>query len=210
MNDVRATILALAAAVALPGALAAQGVEEHPVSFDFGAGAAVPAGDYADLARPGASFELGTRYWFTDHVALRAEGDAGFFTGQEITDARSFPDQRLYQYDAGLALSILDRSDEERPWSLTADAGLGATTLDTDAIGFAMPDVTETWVSASGGVEAGYEVTRNVDVAVSADARVAFADDEELQPLLALAPSMSEIGTIWSFPLTAELQFRLP
>lgn len=211
MNDVRATILALFAAVALPGALAAQGVQEQPISFDFGAGAAVPAGDFADLAQPGPSLELGVRYWLTDHFAVRAEGDAGFFTGAEITETATFADQRLYQYDAGLALSVFDRGDEQTPWSLTADAGVGATTFDTDDLGGpTVADVTETWLGASAGVEAGYELTRNLDVAVSADVRAAFADEEDLQPLTAMAPGMSDVGTLWSFPLTAELQFRLP
>ena len=130
------------------------------------------------------------------------------FTG--TNDLLAVPDLRLWHYNAGAEVAILDPTAARV--SLAANLGAGATTIDTDAFQGARDGLTRTYFALNGGVRLGYDISRNVNVFASGQAYATFGDNQDIRALTALAPDLAgqDVNTLWSFPLQAGIRFSLP
>jgi len=213
MDTLRSLTMALVTAMVLPAAVGAQALESESIDVDVRGGVAIPAGDFADVADTGADVGLGFAYWLNDHLAVRTDGDVGFFTGADMAEGGHFADSKLWHYNGGLEVALLGRDQEDTPWTVTADAGVGATTLDTENFtveGARFTELAETWVSVNGGVDVGYELNEKADLVVGGDAYLAFADEEDTREFTGASRAADPLDTVWHLPVTAELQIRLP
>lgn len=208
MNRARwmaATMAVLASTAMAAGPAAAQ------FNFEGRGGAAVPVGDLEDLVDVGGTAGLGLGYRVHPRVNLRLDGDVGIFTGAD--DFGAVPDLRLWNYNGGAEVSILDPAATR--WTLTANIGAGATTIDTDDFapgGGDDADFTETYFALNGGLRVGYDVTDNVNLFLGGQSYVTFTDEVDFARLAALTPALEgeEVDSVWSIPLYAGIRVNLP
>lgn len=210
--------LALALAVALaPMDAHAQGTpgDDRPLSVDARAGIALPFGDLGDVADPGPSFGLGVAYRIHPRISLRVDGDLDLMGGADF-DATSAtqpaaPDLKLWHFSGGAELDVT-RPGLTR-WHVTANAGLGATTIDTDPFvdgpvenpetGQLVADLDETYFTLNGGVNVSYDVHERVDVFGAAQWYLSFADEDETAVFSALSPTEANaFDSFSSVPVT--------
>ncbi len=172
--------VALVAALGVPSLAQAQG----QWSVQGRAGIAIPAGDLSDVQDLGPSFGAGAAYWFRDRLAVRADLDVDLLSGADNPLGGEFEDITLYHYNAGVEYDLMPPGQSQ--WKVHANAGIGATTSDSDA-------ASETDFSLNGGAKVGYAVTPRVHVFGGARAYVIFADE-----------------TIYSIPIHGGVRVLLP
>ncbi len=202
---------AIAAAMALTAMLPAQRSAAQ-MSSDFGqgsvaltvrAGPSMPVNKLADITNAGAALGADVAYSLTDRLALTADGDVDFLTGHESLE----PDMRLWHYGGGLQLDV---APTRTPWSVVLSGGANATTMDTSPIGIqSNMDFTHTYFGLDGGLEVGYDVSDNVDVAVRGSSYFVFADKADTQQLVN-GTGAQPFDMAVTIPVTAELHIALP
>jgi hypothetical protein len=213
-----ALALAGAAAILVPADAGAQesfydDMDVRPLDVDVRVGAAVPAADLTDYADVGVNFGAGAAWHLTDRVALRVDGDVNALPGRsDVATAGAVPDLRLWHVGGGLQFDLA-RMRTTSPWSLEANVGAGAATLDTDPFQDGPNgevDLTQTYPDVNAGLELGYRVSEHVTAAVGGQGLIAFTDDEELSPLFARNPAAMPADNAVVFPVTATLSVDLP
>lgn len=207
--------LALAFIVALAPVDAHAQMAEKPFSVDARGGIAVPVGDLGDVADVGPTFGAGVAYRIHPRVSIRADADLEFYGGADFEAASaeqaSAPDLSLWHFGGGVEYDVT-RAGASR-WNVTANVGLGATTIDTDPFvegpvenpetGETEADFNATYFTASGGLRLGYRVHERVDVYGGAQLFMTFADEEETAVFSALSPTeVNAFDRTTSVPLT--------
>lgn len=188
----------------------AQMAEDSPQwTVDARGGVAVPAGDLADLPLDDVApaLGLGVGYHLTPRIAIRADGAAEFYTGEQDFA----PDVRFFHYNAGLEFDVIKPG--QGPWDLTANVAGGGTTWDTDAgtgPGGGPGEFSETYFSVNGGLKVGYDVASYVNAYVGGQWYLQFTDEEETRVLAEVSPDLSEgFDSASSVPLYVGLKFKL-
>ncbi len=183
---------------------------QQGVDVEVRGGTGIPAGELSDAADVGGSIGVGVSYWVTNRIGLRLDGDVDILGGADIPGGGSMPDMTLWHYTAGVEVSALDRNSTA--WTVLVNAGLGATTLDTDRFAGSSggsQDITQTYFALNGGVKVGYDVNRSVNISLGTQAFVTFTDKGDLRPLAALSPAFVETDNVWTFPITAAVRFSI-
>lgn len=219
-DSIGRTFAALGAAVLLalgtaaPGA--AQGMDDSKWSVDGRAGVTVPTGDLADLnvSDVGPAGGLGIGYEVHPRVTITADGafellpgdsPAGGSDSSPAGDALA-PDLRLYHYNAGVEVELTP--PETGRFDVTANVAGGATTWDTDEFtaNGTRAELSETYLTANGGLEAGYRVSRSVNAFVGGQWYMQFTDEAETAPLAQTADLGEGFDTASTIPVYAGLE----
>ncbi|MEN8145495.1 MAG: outer membrane beta-barrel protein [Gemmatimonadota bacterium] len=185
---------------------------QQSLSLEGRGGIAVPTGDLADLLDVGPSFGAGLSYQLSPRVSLRLDGDVDILSGVDADGSGpEAPDANIYHYNLGLELKLLD--SEASPWHLAANVGAGASTLDFDdfAVLGTPVDFNETYFTANGGLKVAYNVARNVDVFVGAQAFLMFTDEADTAVFSLLRSDLDPAGfdNAWTIPITAGLRIGI-
>lgn len=202
---------AIAAAVAVLGLVPGQRLAAQmrtsstrgAFSATMAAGPSMPVDQLAKITDTGAALGADVAYSLTNWLALTADGDVDFLTGHALE-----PDMRLWHYGGGLEVEL---APNRTPWSVQLDGGANATTMDTSPFGGIdnSTDFTHTYFGLDGGLEVGYNVSRNVDVAVRGSGYFVFANKTDTQSLVA-GSGVQPFSTAVTIPVTAELHIALP
>ncbi|MDX1492872.1 MAG: hypothetical protein R3253_02270 [Longimicrobiales bacterium] len=215
---------AVAALLALPGAVMAQDVEgfdEEPVDnnamtldFEARAGMAVPAADYMEFTDAGIALGLGAAMWLHDNVAIRADGNLSALEGETdgLVSEAPTPDANLYHYGVGVEIDVPGRASPG-PWDFEINAGVGGTLYDTEAF---IPtaqgpadDITKTYPQVNGGMTVGHQITEDIVLSVSGQAYYTFLDEADLQPISDLRVRETLENGV-AVPVTLQLRWDLP
>lgn len=199
-------------------------MDTEKLTVEVRGGGSLPASDdggFREAVDPGGSFGVGASYAVHPRFNLRVDGDVEFLPGDELaaTAGASFPDQRLWHYNAGLEVEVLPPTTY--PWKLTANLGVGATTLSADefTVNGQSRDISDTNFALNGAVRAGYALTNTTDVFVAVQGYRTFVDESDTEALVALneAPFASGRPTdglrdpyrsAWTFPMQLGLRFH--
>lgn len=211
-NTIGRTFAALGAAVLLalgtaaPGA--AQGMDDSGWSVDGRAGVTVPTGDLADLnvADVGPAGGLGVGYEVHPRVTITADGAFELLPGDSPAGDALAPDIRLYHYNAGVEVELTP--PETGRFDVTASVAGGATTWDTDEFtaNGTGAELSETYLTANGGLEAGYQVSRSVNAFVGGQWYMQFTDEAETAPLAQTADLSEGFDRASTIPVYAGLE----
>lgn len=187
--------------------VAAQG--QQKLEIDGRVGAGIPAGDLADIADVGPAVGVKVAYRLNPRFALRADGEVEVLDGADLDSGAQAPDLTLWHYGGGVELQVLEPNVSR--WSLVANAGIGATTFNSDDFSDAQGggDFNETYFTFNTGAEVGYNVRSNVRLFVGAQAHVMFADEDDTVAFAALSPEVDNFGTVVSVPITGGVSFKL-
>lgn len=202
-------------AVALPANAAAQ----HRVLLEARAGAAVPAGELAELEDPGASLGGGAAVYLHPRVALRVDFDASFLQGDKRLESGAFsPGIHIFHTTAGIETVLASPRLGNVPVTVSANAGAGSARFDVKA--FAVPfdrpqqggqtfRFTERYLTANAGVKVGYPINRNLDLVLSGQGYATFTDEEDTALLELLSDEIQRFDRAWSFPVTVGVRAGL-
>ena len=179
-------------------------------SFEGRAGVAVPTGRLAKIADAGPNVGIQLARPIGDRVALDLRGDVDMLQGTRLSSHKA-PNVRLWRYGAGIETRILPV--QAGRWALTADLGVGATTMDTDE--FTSPDnqsrrdFTETYFTSGAGIRLQYEVNSRVSTHLGAGAQWASTNPDETRALQAIDPTrIRQFSSAWSVPVTMGVKVR--
>ena len=193
---------ALAALVVLATPISAQ----SNLDLEIRGGAAIPAGDLAEVGATGAGFGVGAAWWLHENVAFRVDGDLEVLSelalGQGIIMPRAF----LWHYHAGLELSV----PMSGPWSLRARGGAGGTTYDTELFYAGGDDFLDTYFSVSGGLALGRVVSESLEVGVTGQIFVVFTDEYRTREISQRSPVLNPFSKASSFPVQLYVRWALP
>lgn len=198
---------------AAPGA--AQGMDASKWTLDGRAGAALPTGEVADLNIDDLGFagNLGVGYRVHPRVTVRADGGYEQFSGDAIGQvppgSALAPTLRLFHYTAGVEVELTP--PEASRFDVTASVAGGATTWDTDEFTSdgTRTDFSETYLTANGGLEVGYQVSRTATVFLGGQWYMQFTDETETQPLAGTAGLSEGFDTASTVPLYAGIELTL-
>lgn len=212
MRTLRMTgIAVLGAALAfLPSQLDAQELDpdimDRTLHLSVRAGPSMPAADLAEITDDvGTALGAELAVPLNQRVSLSIDGNVDMFDGATV----AVPNMRLWHYGAGVNLETMT---PQTPWSVTFTGGLNLTTMDSDEFDPADADdndFTETYLGLNSGVQVGYAVNENVDVAVRAATFFTFADEEDTAALTDLSGTEA-FGTAVTVPLTAAVNIAIP
>lgn len=214
-----ALTLALALLAGLPSAADAQ---QKPIVFDTRGGLAVPAGDLAEVAEAGPSYNIGLNFGLTDRFMIRVDGGAdlydGFDTGRNLgNEGVNELEIQHFRLHAGALYYLTERESGGFFASVNGTGGVTnlsvprvQTSVGTDAVEI---DLSELYPSANVGVTAGYAVHEQVDVYVDAQGYAVFGDAADTSDLVQLYndrfdPDLDELSTTISFPLSVGLRLH--
>lgn len=213
--DIRSCATGVAAALVLlvlPGTASAQ---DAGVSADVRGGLAVPVSDLADLAEAGPSLGASLRYRVHSRVALRLDGEVDLLSGLDAEGDRSAtPDVELWRALAGVDVRVLST---ESPVDVRARLAGGITSFNTavfpDVVfepgtGDPVGDFSETYPTASGGLEVGYAVTPMVDVFATGAWTVMLTDEQETGIFGQLRSGTGGFDRASTVPVTAGVRVR--
>jgi len=183
----------------------AQQVDGQRFSVEPRAGIAIPAGDLSDVADVGPGVGLGLSYKLTNRLALRLDGDVDILSGLDASGTGpEGPDATIYHYGAGLEYALLDPTTNR--WAIDVNLGAGASTFDVDdfSVGGNVVDFSETYFTANGGIQVGYDVTPAVNVFGRGQAFLMFTDEDDTAVFNAFSPDIDPAGfdTALSIPLS--------
>lgn len=192
-------------AASLAGVLMALGFlpahAQSSLDLEFRGGTAVPAGDMAEISAPGGSVGLGAAWRFHDRLALRVDGDLevlGENRAGGLPRGTVMPRTYLWHYHAGLELDVVNAPDS--PWRLRLRGGGGGTTYDTELFEDGHDDFLDTYLSVSGGVAAGRQVSPSLEMGVVAQAFITFTDRDRTGELAAQSPVLNRFARASTLP----------
>jgi hypothetical protein len=207
--------------LALPAGALAQtvGFSTRKFSVEGRGGIAVPASDLHEIYDIGPSFGVGAAYYPIRWVGIRVDGDVDILSGKDAADVSGgaqAPDIRLWHYNAGLEVTPLLASSTPTRWTIVANVGVGATTIDTDdfpasATGLAdESSFNETYFSANGGLKVGYDVTPQLNVFVGGQAYLIATDEQDTRSFAQFDSQVDPNGfsTAWTFPIYGGVRFK--
>lgn len=219
------SLAAAASALALlggaPAGACAQG--EPPVDFDVRGGVGLAAGSLSDVVRsPGPAFAVGFGVGITDRFFLRAEGGAELHEGIDVSGASGAEgvndlEVHLIHFQAGGLYDLRPR-DENRLF-VTLDATAGVTNLEVPRLqtsvgaGAVEVDLSELYLSTSGGAAVGLRVGPRVDLFLDGRVRAVFGDEADTAELVRIVDAVADepvdgLGTLVSVPVTAGVRFH--
>lgn len=183
----------------------AQQVDGQRFSIEPRVGIAIPAGDLSDVADVGPGVGIGFAYRLSNRLAVRIDGDVDILSGLDSSGTGpEGPDATIYHYGAGLQYALLDPATNR--WAIDVNLGAGASTFDVDdfSAGGDPVDFSETYFTANGGVQVGYDVTPTVNVFGRGQAFLMFTDEDDTAVFSAFSPDIDPAGfdTAWSIPLS--------
>lgn len=183
----------------------AQQIDEQRFSIEPRAGIAIPAGDLSDVADVGPGVGIGLAYRLTNRLAVRIDGDVDILSGLDASGTGpEGPDATIYHYGAGLQYALLDPATNR--WAIDVNLGAGASTFDVDdfSVGGNVVDFSETYFTANGGLQVGYDVTPTVNVFGRGQAFLMFTDEDDTAVFSAFNPDIDPAGfdSAWSIPLS--------
>ena len=188
------------------GRLAAQMTTEfgsRSLSLTVSAGPSMPINQLSRITDTGAAIGADVAYGLTNRLAVTLDGDVDALTGHESIE----PDMRLWHYGGGLQVDVTPR---QSPFSIMLAGGANATTIDTSPIGIdSNTDFTHTYFGLNGGLELGYDVSKNVDFAVRGSSYFVFANKTQTA-VLTNGTGAQPLATAVTIPVTAELHIALP
>lgn len=208
MNATKHTALWAVAACALLVALSPlDAYAQQRLTVKGRGGIAVPAGDLADLQDVGATFGVGLAYRVHPRVAVRVDGDLEILNGADLESGTEAPDLTLWHYNAGAELSVLEPGATR--WTVLVNGAAGATTIDSDDFGGVSggSDFNQTYFSLNGGLELGYDVTRQLNLYAGGQIYVIFADEDDTAAFAALSPEVDAFSTAVSFPISGGVKY---
>lgn len=198
-----AGLIALAVLLAAPGAAAAQDGDAR-ATFDPRAGIGFAVGDLSKTHNIGFAGGLGVAYEVHPHISLRGDFDLMMLD----EDRPQFgvvlaPPLTMIHYHAGLQFDFPEPRYQTIPLSLRWSLGAGGTSMsaDRDFPGEQDVDFSGTYPSMNSALKIGYRLDPQVDLFVSGQIFLTFADDEEIAELVKRS-SVQPYGTVWSLPLT--------
>jgi hypothetical protein len=207
--------LATLAAVTFGLASEATAQQDSRWSFKGEGGIAIPVSDLNDFQKVGATFGIGAAYWFTPRIAVRVDGDVGLLQGDDLAGGVEAPNLTLWHYNGGLELRLTD--PRRSPLEGTVNAGAGATTMTTENRVVTLPDggtfdgndFTETYFTANGGLQVGYDVSPNVNIFVNGQVYLIATSEDDTAAFEVLDPGIQRFSEAWSIPLTAGLRIKI-
>jgi len=157
----------LMGAVALGSAPATEAAAQvnMPVSLEVRGTAMVPTFDIADAADVGFGGGVGIGYRVTDRVRLMADVDVGIHG----TDTPGF-NINTYHYIGKIGYDVVNNANVV----FTLNLGAGAVTFGGD-----LP-ASQTYVAINAGAKLGIKVSPSVDLLISPQGDIAFADEADL------------------------------
>lgn len=204
-QSIGVTTALLTGLLALPTGVDAQ--ERGNWSLDGAGGFAVPTGDIGDLKDTGGNLALGLGYEVHPRVDLRFNFSADFPSAdeeREITEPDEVvPDFSIMHYTGGIEVQLTPPADSR--WELTANAGAGVATFDSDpfrAGPLEDQEFEESYFTTKGGVKLGYQVTPMLDIFTRAEGHVVFTDEEDTQAFADVSPDLAAgFDTAVTFPI---------
>ncbi|WP_419162577.1 hypothetical protein [Candidatus Palauibacter sp.] len=187
-------------------------------SFEGGVGMVLPMGDLADAAESGPAFSAAASYFLQPRLALRAEGGLDMLGTKGAVD----PNFQIFHLTGGIEYHLVDPLGNT---TVALDAGLGASTLNTDA--FLLRDhpspgrhtvglVNGSYFSANAGIKVGFNFARHAESGVpmvtlfaQADIRMIMADADETHVYAALN-NLSGFDTMMEIPFSVGLRVNFP
>ena len=171
----------------------------------------IPSGDLSDVADVGPSVGIGFGYRLTDRLTVRLDGDADILSGLDASGSGpEGPDVTIYHYGAGLQYALLDTTSQR--WTIDLQLGVGASTFDVDEFSLSgeTVDFDETYFTANGGAQIGYDVTPSVSVFGRGQAYLVFTDEDDTAAFSAFSPDADPAGfdTALSIPLSVGVAIR--
>lgn len=156
----------------------------NPWVFEVRAGASIPTTDLADATNTGFDLGLKLGYYITEQVAVRADFESGFLTGQPINDMVDWKNTQLWHYTLGFEGYITDQ--ELTDFRVGFNLGLGGTTITADAADGSADDLDDLSLTndpfeasvftVNYGVKVGYAVGEYTDLFVNAMGYTMLAD----------------------------------
>src|SRR5690606_26692212 len=157
----------------------------------------------ADITEVGAAIGAGVSIPVAGRLAISLDGNVDMLSAADQGPA----DMRLWHYGAGLQYDV---SPRDTPWSVVLHGGANATTMDTEEFAGAPDgDFTETYFGLNSGLEVGYDVSDDVQIAVRGSSFFVFADEEETEILFA-GTDLTPFETAVTVPITAEVHISIP
>lgn len=205
--------------LAVPAGAQTPGFGNGKFSVEGRGGIAVPASDLHEIYDLGPSFGLGAAYYPIRWLGIRVDGDVDILNGKDAADlsgGTQAPDMRLWHYSAGLEVRPLLAGSTPTRFTIVANIGAGATTIDTDdfaagTIGLAgAPDFNQTYFSANGGLKVGYDATTRLNVYVGGQAYLMVTDDRDTRTFAQFDTRVDPNGfsTAWTFPVYGGVRFK--
>lgn len=199
-------------AFGLAGPLAAQ-TQDGRYDLELRGGFAAPAGELLELVDPGPSFGASFAYFVTPRIAFQARGGLDLLPGVEADAAGpAAPNVDIWHFTAGPLVRVI--VPDGTRWIVDLYLGGGFTTLDADRfrLGRTRIDFTETYFTVNGGLQVGYDVSRNATLFAAADAYLIATDKKDTRVFGRLRADVDPEGfsTAWTFPFTAGFAVRLP
>jgi hypothetical protein len=197
-------VSALVLALVLTGVIPA--VAQSNFDLELRGGAAIPAGDLAEVGATGAGFGAGVGWWVSEHVALRLDGDLEILSENALPEGIVMPRAVLWHYHAGLEVAVPMSS----AWRLRLRGGGGGTTYDTELFYAGGDDFLDTYFSVSGGASLGRQISQNLELGVTGQVFVVFTDEYRTQELSQRSPVLNPFSKASSFPVQLYLRWTPP
>jgi hypothetical protein len=206
-----AIIAGLALVAWAPGEAEAQETRDQKrFDAEIHGGLTIPTGELRDVTDAGPTAGISLAYRLTPRLSLRAGGDVEWLQTAELESGIETPDMRLWHYNAGVRADLAPRLSR---WTIQANIGAGATTLDTDE--FQLDEETgvslsETYFTVNGGARVGYDLNRNVNFFLGTQAHVIFGDEDDTQFFADVSPEVEPFGTMTTFPIYVGANVSFP
>ncbi|MDP2497453.1 MAG: hypothetical protein Q8W44_05595 [Candidatus Palauibacterales bacterium] len=208
--------------VLLAGSVSPAAAQQKPIVFDARGGWTVPAGDLADVAEAGPSYNVGINFGLTDRFMLRLDGGADLYDGFDIgaplgNEGVNELEVQHFRLHAGALYYLTRRQPGGFFASVNGTAGFTnlsvprtQTSVGTDAVEI---DISELYPSANVGATAGYSVHEQVDVYLDAQAYGVFGDEADTGDLTQVYndrndPDLDGLSTTYSFPVSVGLRLH--
>lgn len=198
-----AGLIALAVLLSAPGAAAAQDGDAR-ATFDPRAGIGFAVGDLSKTHNMGFAGGLGVAYEVHPHISLRGDFDFMLLDGNTPEFGIELaPQLSVIHYHAGVQFDFPRPRYQTIPLSLRWSLGAGGTSMSADRDFPSGEDVdfSGTYPSMNSGLKIGYRLNPKVDLFVSGQIFLTFAEDEEIAELVKRS-SVEPYETVWSLPLT--------
>lgn len=197
---------AVAAMLVLVGAGEAQA---QGFGVDAGAGASIPLGDMADAWEVGPSFGLGLVGHVSDRVALRADGELAFNSGQGLGGGQETPSLTQFRYTGGVEMRFTE--SDVADWYTVVGLGAGGASLSTDDFllpGGQVAEFSETYFTAYGAIRVGYRVSPVVAFALRTRLYLTTMDRQDTQVFGDLGDGrVGDLTEEWTLPAQIRAEF---
>lgn len=173
--------------------------QSYPWSIEGRVGIGIPTAALSDIEDAGFDFGLKGSYFVSPNLEIRVDGEVELLSGKG-----NIPDMQLWHYTAGAGW--LFNNPEVTSWTLSINAGAGATTIHNDSYS-SIGSFTQTYFTIDYGARIGYDVSKQVNVFVSGMAYTIFGTHSSTRYFEGI-PGGRNFGTVTSFPISAGITLR--